>query len=193
MSGYGRFRAAVISRAEYDSEGVGYSTVMDDFPMVLGALAVFDQIDILMKPWGRDPVTKLPLFINEMAVNRWTGQITTHGINSSSAYATPTKDSHPPACVTIVQVTNAAVLLDIDNHAKHFVLGVEGPDLNGDDLPAGLLPYEFDTSIPSARWDELRDGMVTLGINATAIDSWRTNYPAATPRDFAKKFKTLIN
>ena len=62
---YGKFRAAVISKAEYDSEGVGYSTVQEDFPVILGPLAVYDQIDILMKPWGRDPATGLPLFVNE--------------------------------------------------------------------------------------------------------------------------------
>ena len=90
---YGKFKAAVISRAEYDSEGVGYSTVQDDFPVITGPLAVYDQVDILMKPWGRDPATGLPLFVNEAGVDRWTGTITQDGVNSSSAYATPTVDT----------------------------------------------------------------------------------------------------
>ena len=190
---YGKYRAAVISKAEYDSEGVGYSTVQEDFPVILGPLAVYDQVDILMKPWGEDPATGLPLFVNESGVDRWTGTITQDGINSSSAYATPTKDTIPAACITIVQVTAASVLLAIDNAAKHFVLGVDDPDLNGDPLPAGLMPYEFDAPIQANRWTELRDAMVVLGVDADLIDKWKSNHPDATPRDFAEVFKEFIS
>ena len=193
MAGYGKFKAAIISRAEYDSEGVGYSTVMEDFPMVLGPLAVFDQIDIQMKPWGRDPATQLPLFVNEINVDRWTGTVTQNGVVSSSAYITPVEDSVPPACIVITQVTNAAILGTIDQAATHFVLGVENPDLNGDVLPAGLLPYDWDVTFPPARWTELRNSLVALGVDANTIDTWHSNNPDATPRDFGEAFKQFIN
>ena len=192
MAGYGKFRAAIISKAEYDSEGVGYSTVQEDFPVILGPLAAYDQIDILMKPWGRDPATGLPLFVNESGVDRWTGTITQDGINSSSAYATPTKDTIPAACITIVQVTAASVLLAIDNAAKHFVLGIEDPDIAGDPLSPGLAAYGIDEPFPSARWTDLRAGLIALGLNGVDIDNWYSNHPDATPRDFGKVFKEFI-
>ena len=193
MAGYGKYRAAVISKAEYDSEGVGYSTVMEDFPMVLGPLAVFDQIPYLMRPVGRDPATGLPLFINEPSLDRWTGTLTQDGVNSSSAYATPTVDTIPAACILIVQVTAASVLAASENAAKHFVLGVENPDINGDELPAGLLPYDFDAPLPAPRWTELRDALVALGVEASVIDNWKANHPDATPRDFGEAFKEFIS
>ncbi len=87
---------------------------------------------------------------------------------------------------------SAAVLGAIENASKHFVLGIDDPDLNGDPLPAGLLPYEFDAVIPGARWTLLRNGMVARGMDATAIDNWKTNHPNATPRDFAEEFKNFI-
>ena len=192
MSSFGKFRAAVISKAVYDEgENVGYSTVQEDFPMVLGPLAVHDQVDILMKPWGRSE-DGLPLFINEAGVDRWTGTINTHGVNSSSAYATPSKDTIPAACIVIVQVTSASVLAAIDGAAKHFVLGIDNPDLNGDELPAGLLPYDWDVTFPPARWTELRNALVSLGLDAEVIDGWHDNNPDATPRDFGESFKKLI-
>ena len=193
MAGYGKYRAAIMSRAEYDSEGVGYSTVMEDYPAIIGPLAVFDQIDIAMKPWGRDPATQLPLFVNETGVDRWTGTVTQDGVVSSSAYATPTKDTVPPACIVITQVTDSAILGTIDQNVKHFVLGVNNPDLNGDPLPSELLPYDADEPFLPARWTELRDTLVTAGADAAALDNWKANNPNATPRDFAEAFKAFIN
>lgn len=192
MAGYGEFKAAVISKCTYTSEGVGYSTVMEDFPLVLGPLAIYDQIDILMKPWGRHPVTNLPLFVNESNVNRWTGQVTTDGVVSTSAYATPTKDTLPPACIVIVTVSSDQVLYDIDGHAKHFVLGIWNPDLNGDALQAPLDNFDIDEPFPSARWTSLRNKLVTIGMDAETIDNWKTNNPNATPTDFSKAFKNFI-
>jgi len=84
MASYGKFRAAILSKAVYGTDGVGYSTVMEDYPLVLGPDAVYDQVDILMKPWGRD-TNGYPLFINESGVDRWTATITQHGVVSSHA------------------------------------------------------------------------------------------------------------
>ena len=51
MAGYGKFQAAIMSRAEYDTEGVGYSTVMEDYPMVLGPLAIVGPARLLRMAW----------------------------------------------------------------------------------------------------------------------------------------------
>lgn len=193
MATYGKYKVAIISKAEYDSEGVGYSTVMEDFPMALGPLAVFDQIDIQMKPWGRDPATGLPLFINEANVDRWTSAITQDGIVSLSAFATPAKDTIPGACIVIAQVTdNIPILSAIDGHNKHRILGIDNPDLTGDSLPPALQPFDFDVTFPPARWTVIRNGLVTLGMNPEIIDDWKTDNPDATPRQFGKAFNNFI-
>ena len=188
---YGKFRIGVISKAEYDSEGVIFSTGAEDFPFEIGPLAPYDTLTGLAKPWGRDPATDLPLLVTE--VDRYTSQIITHGDNSSGAFAAPTKDTISAACIVICQVTNVATILAIDNHAKHFVLGVDGPqDLHDEDLPTGLLPYQFDEPFLLARWTELRNGLIALGLDAGVIDNWRTNNPDATPRDFGEALKAFI-
>lgn len=188
---YGKYRAAVISVCDYDSEGVGYSSVQEDFPFAIGPDVFYDTISNIRKPWGRHPVTNEPLLVTE--VDRYTSTIDTHGVVSSSAYAVPAQGSTPDVCIVIVQVSNTATLVDIEGAAKHFVLGIDDPDLYGAPLPAGLLPYEFDAPIPAGRWTTLRDGMVSRGMGATALDNWKTNNPDATPRDFGKAFKNFIS
>ena len=187
---YGKLRAGVISLASYDSEGVGYSTVMEDFPMVIGPLAFYDTLSGLAKPWGRDPVTDEPLIVTE--VDRYTSTITQHGVNSTSAFATPTLDTIPPATIVIVQVTAESVLFAIENHVKHIVLGIDNPDLLGDELPPNLLPFDWDVTFPPNRWTVVRDGLVSIGMEAELIDDWHDANPDATPREFAEAFKNFL-
>lgn len=187
---YGKFRIGVISKAEYDSEGVGYSTVAEDFPMEIGPLAPYDTLSGLMKPWGRHPDTGEPLYVTE--VDRYTGTITQEGVNSTSAFATPTVDTVPAACIVVCQVTAASVISAIDAANKHFVLGIDNPDLSGDPLPPALEPYDWDVAFPPARWTQLRNSLVALGLDAEIIDDWHDANPDATPREFGEAFKRFI-
>ena len=188
---YSKYRAAVISKAEYDTEGVGFSTVMEDFPLVVGPLALYDTLSGLMKPWGRDPATDNPLYVTE--VDRYTGTITTEGVTSSSHYATPTRDTVPAACIVIVQVSAASALAGIDSANKHFVLGVDPQPLDGsEELPAGLQPYQWDVPMPSARWDTLRAALVSLGVDETLLNNWASNNEDFTPKEFGEAFKAFI-
>jgi len=188
---YSKYRAAVISKAEYDTEGLGYSTVQDDFPLVVGPLALYDTLSGLMKPWGRDPATGNPLYVTE--VDRYTGTITTNGVTSSSDYATPTKDTIPAACIVMVQVSSASALASIDGAAKHFVLGVDPNPLDdSEELPAGLLPYQWDVPMPPARWTTLRNALVQLGVDGDLLDTWAANHEDFTPKDFGEAFKAFI-
>ena len=187
---FGKYEAWVISKAEYDSDGVSFSTVAEDFPFELGPDALYDTLTNLRKPWGRDPATGLPLLVTE--VTRYTATITQHGVSSSSADVTPVRDQVPAACIAKVQVTNAGSLASIDAAAKHFVLGVRVID-SEDTLPPGLEPYAHDAEMPSARWTELRAGMISLGIPAAKIDGWRERNPEATPIDVRNTFKALIS
>ena len=227
MGDFSLFRAAVISKAIYgDNEEPGFSTVQADFPATEEAGAAYgktlaeiqDAVDGNGDPWwkgkaesfdlGRirdpeDPYFRSKVWVKAGANDLFVGRVLQHGVDGSSDYARPGRDTVPAACIVVITVTAASVLLAIDQAATHFVLGVHGPDINGDPLPAGLLPYEFDTPIPSARWTDpdpppgppqtLREGMIVLGLSEAKLDEWKTENPDATPRDFAKKFKTLIN
>ena len=194
MADYSKYRAAVISKAEYDTDGVGYSTVQADFPFVLGAGVPFDTIDI-KRTWGRDPADGFPLYVDETGVQRYKAEVVSNGVVSATAYATPTKDSDPAACISIVHVSAASVLAGIDGAAKHFVLGVDPKPLDDPEaeLPAGLQPYAWNAPMPSARWNTLKAGMVSLDVSEAALDNWASNHPDFTPYDFAEAFKNFIS
>ena len=190
MANYSVYRAAIISRAEYDQDSVGYSTVQEDFPLEIGPDVLFDTLTGLRKPWGRDD-DGLPLIVTE--VTRYKSTVTTDGVTSASAYATPTKDTIPAACIVIVQVSAASVLAGIDGAVKHFVLGVDPTPLDGsEELPAGLQPYQWDVPMPPARWATLRSGLITLGLDADDIDAWASNHPDFTPKEFGEAFRSFI-
>jgi hypothetical protein len=189
MAGFGKFRAFVLSKADFE-EGVGHSSVVEDFEFIPGPDQPFDTLTDLRKFWGRDPATGLPLIVP--TVDRFTTTVVQHGVTSASDEVTPAWGVVPDACLVDLQVSAASVLAGIDGAAKHFVLGVFNPDLNGDPLPAGLQPYDMDVEMPGARWTELRNALVARGVDATKIDGWRDNHPNATPRDVAQAFRNLI-
>jgi len=190
---YGKYRIGVISLADYDSEDPSYSTVGEDFPFELGPLALYDTLSNLMNPWGRPPSTGEPLFVTE--VDRYTGQITTHGVNSMGAYATPKEGVTPDGSITVCQVTNAAVIIDIENHAKHIVLGIDETDLQDSEaeMPAWMAPYYFDEPFPDARWDILYSGLLTIGVDQDVLDNWRDANPEGTPREFGEAYRNYLN
>ena len=191
MADFAKYRAAVISKAEYDTEGVGYSTVMSDFPFELGPDVLHDTLTGLRKPWGRDD-DGLPLLVTE--VTRYKSTVTTHGVTSSSDFATPTKGTIPAASIAIITVSAVSVLAGIDAAAKHFVLGVDPTPLDDPEasLPAGLQPYAWNVAIPANRWTALKAGLVSLGVDGAILDTWKSNNPDATPRDFGEAFKAFI-
>lgn len=191
MIDFARYRALIISKAEYDSDGVGFSTLMDDYPATPGPGEPFDLVDI-RRTWGRDPATRLPLYVDEVGVQRYKATVATHGVAAISDEVTQVKGAVPAASLVDCKVTNAGCLATIDAVAKHFVLGVECIDPD-DELPPALEPYALDVEMPSARWSELRDGMVTLGIEAAKIDAWRAANVTATPQDVADRFAAFIN
>jgi hypothetical protein len=188
---YGRFRVGILSVADYTSEHPGFCNAIEDFPTVLGPLALYDTLTNFMKPWGRHPTTGEPLFVT--TVDRYTGQVTTHGVNSQGAWATPEKDSSPMATLVSAQVTNAGILSTIHAHADYFVLGVKDPDMNGDALPPALEPYSADVPMQSGHKADLSDFCInTLGLPSGGVNKWFTDNPNATPWDFANDFKEFI-
>ena len=187
---YSIFRIGVLSLADYESEAPGYSTAVEDFPFEVGPLALFDTLTNLMKPWGRDPATDLPLYVTE--VERYTGTITTNGVNSQGAYATPREGETPDGTIVLCQTTNSDVIYDIEAHAKHLVLGVEDPDMTGEELPPALKPFGWDEPFPEPRWQAVRTAMITLGMPEEVLDNWRDDNPDGTPREFGKAYQNYL-
>jgi len=187
---YGRYRVIFFCKAEYDSEGVAFTNLMEDFPMELGAPVFYDSIDVY-KPWGRDPVDKMPLWIDQ-AVSRYKMTPTTHGVQSLGAVFSPREGVDPAVALVDGWVTNAGVIADIDAVGKYFVVGVYPQDVAGDDIPAPLQPYAANVKMPDARWDELYAGMLVMGMDQQKIDRWRNNNPDATPFDISNAFKEYV-
>ena len=192
MSGYGKYLVGILSVADYTSEKAGFCNAQKDFSFEVGPLALFDTLTNLMRPWGRDPATDLPLYVTE--VERYTGTITQNGINSQGTWATPEEDSSPMATLVSAQVTAAGVLQNIHAHADYFIVGVVDPDLNGEELPPVLQPFSADVPMQSGHKADLRDFCVnTLGLPAGGVDNWFTDNPEATPWDFGYAFKDFIS
>ena len=187
---YGRYRAIFFCKAEYDSEGVGYTKLMEDFPMVLGNPVFFDSIDVY-RPWSRDPADGMPLWVDQV-VSRYKMTPSTHGVASLGSSYAPEKDAIPAVAVVDGWVTNAAVLLQIDNAPKFFVLGIFPEDILGNPVPSALEPYATNVKMPDARWAILRAKLIGQGMDETLIDRWKTRHPDATPMDIAQKFKEFI-
>jgi len=187
---YGRYKVIFFCKAEYDSEGVAFTKLMEDFPVELGDDVFYDSIDVY-KPWGRDPVDKMPLWVDQV-VSRYKKSVTTHGVQSLGASYSPEQGAVPAASLVEGWVTNAAVLAAIDAVPKYHVLGIFPEDIAGDPIPESLRPYATDTLISDTRWTKLRNGLVSVGMDADLIDTWRGHHPAATPMEVAKAFVKFI-
>ena len=62
MSAFTKYKALIFSLAEYE-DGVGYSTVQQDFPMELGPATLYDTVSGIQRFVGRDEATGLPLLV----------------------------------------------------------------------------------------------------------------------------------
>ena len=172
-------RLWVISRAWYDDEGVGYSKLMEHFPHVIGPDVLYDTLTDLRKPWGRHPVTGDPLIV--MGCDRYTSTVVTPGVMSHSARLTPHDGTVPAVTVTECVVYDYPTAQAIHAHAQHLILALEV--VNSDDDPP-IAGWGKDDTFAPALWTQIRNGLVTLGMDSQTIDNWRTVNPDATRREF---------
>jgi hypothetical protein len=177
----------IISKAFFDgSGGVGKSKLMEDFPHVIGPLAFYDTIPNLAKPWGRHPDTGDVLLVTE--VDRYTSTVTTPGVMSQSDLITPAQNTVPAVCVTAAIVYDFATAQAIHAAATHLVLALETVD--GSEPP--ISGWGPDDGFTTTLWNQIRSGLIALGMEDTVIDGWRTNNPDATRRDFYNALKNFI-
>lgn len=190
-SPFAKYAALVFSIADYEN-GVGYSSVQDDFPFVLGPDVFFDHQDGMQRFVGRDPATGLPLIVTEW--DRYTTTITADGVVTASDGISPPFGVLPDVCSLRVDVSAASVLADIEAAAKHLVYGVANvqPDAEPDDLPPALAPYYIDAVMPEAKWTQIYNGLLARGADQTRLDNWRANNPDATPREVHRAFGSLV-
>ena len=136
-SPFSKYVAYVFSIADF-AGGVGYSSVSEDFPVVLGPATLFDTVTGVQRFVGRDPATGLPLIVT--GYDRYITAITTHGVQGASDGISPPFGVEPDVCSLQVEVTAASVLADIEGMAKHVVYGVYNCQLEAepDDLPPAL-------------------------------------------------------
>lgn len=52
--------------------------------------------------------------------------------------------------------------------------------------------WGYDAPFTESRFNDVRDGLVTLGADSQTADNWRTNHPNATPREFYTALKTFL-
>ena len=174
-------RLWVISKAEYDSEGVGYSTLMTDFPVVFGDPIQVGTIARQPIRWDGEQAWLIDAPVYSMSV-------TQEGILQHATLLTPLKDSDPPICVTEAIVPSAAVAQAIHTSAKHRVLALQTVD--GSEPPIeGWGPND---PFSEARWTSIRNGIVALGLPAGPVDAWRVDHPEATPKEFYSALETYI-
>ena len=187
---FSKYVAYVFSIADF-SGGVGYSSVSEDFPVVLGPATLFDT-------WtgqrfvGRDPATGLPLIVTEF--DRYITEITTDGVQGASDGISPPFGVEPDVCSLQVEVTAASVLAGIEGMAKHVVYGVYNCQLEAepDDLPPALQQYYIHSVMPAAKWAQIYNGLIARGADQARLDTWRANHPDATPEDVRTAFAGLV-
>jgi len=118
MSAFTKYKALIFSLAEYE-DGVGYSTVQQDFPMELGPATLYDTVSGIQRFVGRDPATGLPLLVT--GFDRYLPTIITDGVTGASDGISPPFGVDPDVCSVTIGVTAASVLASINGMAKHKV------------------------------------------------------------------------
>ena len=188
---FSKYVAYVFSIADF-AGGVGYSSVSEDFPVVLGPATLFDTVTGIQRFVGRDPATGLPLIVT--GYDRYITEIITDGVQGASDGISPPYGIEPDVCSLQVEVTAASVLADIEGMAKHVVYGVYNcqPEAEPDDLPPALAQYYIHSVMPAAKWAQIYDGLIARGADQARLDTWRANHPDATPEDVRTAFAGLV-
>ena len=190
-SPFSKYVAYVFSLADY-IDGVGYSSVSDDFPVELGPATLYDTVSGIQTFVGRDPATGLPLIVT--GYDRYITEITTHGVQGASDGISPPFGVEPDVCSLQVEVTAASVLSAIEGMAKHVVYGVYNcqPEAEPDDIPPALAQYYINAVMPEAKWTQIYNGLIARGADQARLDTWRANHPDATPEDVRTAFAGLV-
>ena len=186
-----KYAAFVFSRADYQ-DGVGYSSVANDFPVVLGPSTLFDTVTGIQRFAGRDPATGLPLIVT--GYDRYITEVATDGVQASYDGISPPLGVAPDVCSSTIEVTDISVLAAINATAKHEVYGIwncqDGAE--PDDLPGPYLPHYVQSPIPAAKRTYIIAALIARGADATQVNQWFASRPEATPAQLRDAFAALV-
>lgn len=188
---FSKYAAFVFSRADY-ADGVGFSSVQDDFPVELGPATLFDTVTGIQRFVGRDPATGLPLIVT--GYDRYITDVVTDGVQAAYDGVSPPMGVEPDVCSVTIEVTDISVLAAINATAKHEVYGIwncqEGAE--PDDLPGPYLPYCVQSPIPAAKRTYIINALIARGADADLVNAWFDARPEATPAQLQRAFSNLV-
>ena len=182
-----KYSANIISVCNWAREGAGYSDAMIDYPFIpKPGSVIYDYVD-LRKPWGRDPATGLPLWIDEPNTKRHIQEVDEEGIGSMGSDVVPPVDNPIAASLCNCQISTDQMVTELDEDAKYLIWGSTSL-LDPPVYPAGKEDWQADLPVSSERKIEFDAFMEARGVPAQdLIDYWDAN-PDATYNSVADDF-----
>jgi hypothetical protein len=183
----------VLSTANYQ-DGVAYSSLMEDFPMVLSAASLYDTVSGIQRFHGRHPVTNIPLMVT--GYDRYETDVTTHGVAATGSGIAALYGDPITAVSLAAETTNAGIMADINADANHLIYGVwnvapgEGEDEST--LPPSLEDYWRHAEMPNSMKLDVRDFLVARGVDYDQVTTWFQNHPNATPQNVKDRFESFV-
>lgn len=173
------------SEVYQDADGSYGSPVAEDFGIEYGPGAQVDTIQV-NRPQRYNGVSGWI----QGSVPFYAKAVITEGVRS---YKDMLAVAYPitPALSIVECVAEADVMVDIHEAVgpvtgSHYrvLAAVLKPGEDPAEAPPWLDGVGPDVPFSPARWTQVRNGLVNLGVPAQTVDNWRTNNPDGTPREF---------
>jgi len=126
--------------------------------------------------------------IGDGDASAWRGEVsdlaTSNGIRSEDVLRTD--PPHAGIAITMIGPLTPAQALTVHNLPMYEVLAAQytNAEENGEDAGEPYPSWGTDDPFTDPRWVGVRDGLVAMGLDAVVIDTWKTNNPDGTPREF---------
>ena len=180
-------KAWIISQVAGDGseEDPWRSPVPDDFPVTWAPYELNATINshISYTYEGAKGFLKAP-------IEHWTREIDTDGVHGCSDILAVGYPIVPAVAIAACRCS-VDVAAAIHGTAGYLVLAAEDEE-TGEPLFYGGQYWGPDDAISAGRWTPLRNGLVALGVDEDTIDTWRTNNPEGTAREFFLALQVYI-
>ena len=186
-----KYSAHIISICNWASEGVGYSDAMIDYPFIpKPGSVIYDQVNIY-KPWGRDPSTGLPLWVDEPSTNRRIQEVEEEGIGSMGADVVPVLDHPINASICNCKISDDQSITDIDEDAKYLIWGLASL-LEDPVYPVGKEDWEMSLPVSAERKAAFDAFMEARGTDPQVLYDYWLAHSNATYASVADDFGTFL-
>ena len=185
-----KYKANIISICNWSSTGVGFSDAAIDYPLILKpGSVIYDTVNI-RRTWGRDPSTKLPLWVDEPTTARRIQEVEEEGISSMGSEVIPPLDHPIDASLCNCKIPNDLMVTGIDDDAKYLIWGVT--EVDGEDLPPAFADWLATDPVSSERETEFNAFMQARGTNPSVLADYWSNNPDATYNDVSDDFGLFL-